>query len=208
MIEAMMFFACGFLVATLLAMVLLPVVHHRAVRITRHELQSIIPPSLIEIQAEADCRRADFAISTCRLERSVEQLRVKAATQISEIARKTQMIDRLRQELEKRTSVAEELVDKVETLTCKIAQLERERERTAMEVVSLEVALSAKEMELVRPATESSPVIYFYTGRQRIGGAHFDATNVDLKNALAKREQILSRCDDEMNTLVPKLGHI
>ena len=102
--------------------------------------------------------------------------------------------------------MAEELVDKVETLTCKIEQLERERERTAMEVVSLEAALSAKEMELVRPA-RSSPVIDIYTGRQRIGGAPLDATNSDLKNALAKREQILSRCDDEMNTLVPKLGH-
>jgi hypothetical protein len=155
MIEAMMFFACGFLVATLLAMVLRPVVHHRAVRLTRYELQSIMPMSLIEIQAEADCLRADFAISTCRLERNVEQLRAKAATQISEIARKTHVINRLRAELERRTSVAEELVDKVETLTCKNEQLERERERTAMEVVSLEAALSAKEKELVRPARSS-----------------------------------------------------
>jgi hypothetical protein len=195
MIETMMFFACGFLTATLLAMVLLPVVHHRAVRLTRHELQSIMPPSLIEIQAEADSLRADFAISTCRLERSVEQLRAKASTQISEIARKTEMINRLREELERRTSVAEELVNKVESLTGKIAQLECERERTAMEIVSLEAALSAKEMDMARPPTERTPVIG-------------DVANADLKNAHAKREQLLSLCDDEMNTLVPKLADI
>jgi hypothetical protein len=35
-----------------------------------------------------------------------------------------------------------------------------------------------------------------------------DVTNADLKNALAKREQLLSRCDDEMNTLVPKVADI
>jgi hypothetical protein len=206
MIETIMFFGCGFLAASLLAMMLLSAVHHRAVRLTRHHLQDTIPTSLIEIQADADRLRADFAISTCRLERSVEQLRVKAATQLSEIERKTQTINRLRAELERRTSVAEELVHKVESLTGKIAQVECERERTAMEVVSLERALSAKEMELVRSATEQSPVIDIHTGR--FGESPLGVTNADLKNALAKRELLLNRCDDEMNTLVPKLADI
>jgi chromosome segregation ATPase len=102
---------------------------------------------LIEIQAGSDQLRADFAISTCRLEKSVEQLKVKAARQLSEIGRQTQTINRLTAELERRTSVVEELVNKVESLTGKIAEVERERDRIAMEVISLECALSAKEWD-------------------------------------------------------------
>ena len=206
MVESIMFFGCGFLAASLLAMVLLSAVHHRAVRLTRLHLQDTVPTSLIEIQAGSDHLRADFAISTCRLERSVEQLRVKAARQLSEIGRQTQTINGLTVELERRTSVAEELVHKVESLSGKIAEVESERDKIAMEVISLECALSAKEMELVRSASEQSPAIDIYNARQRFGESILPiaVTNTDLKDALTKRELFLSRCDDEMNTLVPK----
>jgi chromosome segregation ATPase len=204
MVESIMFFACGFLVASLLAMMLLSAVHHRAVRLARLHLQDTLPTSLIEVQAGSDHLRADFAISTCRLERSVEQLRVKAARQLSEIGRQTQTINRLTVELERRTSVAEELVHKVESLTGKIAEVERERDRIAMEVISLECALAAKKMELVR--CDQSPTIDIDNARQRFRESILPlaVTNTDLKDALAKRELLLSRCDDEMNTLVPK----
>jgi chromosome segregation ATPase len=205
MVESIMLFGCGFLAASLLAMMLLSAVHHRAVRLTRLHLQDTVP-TLIEIQAGSDRLRADFAISTCRLEKSVEQLRVKAARQLSEIGRQTQTINRLTVELERRTSVAEKLVHKVESLTGKIAEVERERDRIAMEVLSLECALSAKEMELVRSASEQSPAIDIHNARQRFGESILPiaVTNTDLKDALTERELLLSRCDDEMNTLVPK----
>ena len=106
-------------------------------------------------------------------------------------------------ELERRTSVAEELVHKVESLTGKIAEVERERDRNAMEVISLECALAAKKMELVR--CDQSPTIDIDNARQRFRSIlPLAVTNTDLKDALAKRELLLSRCDDEMNTLVPK----
>jgi chromosome segregation ATPase len=198
MVESIMLFGCGFLAASLLAMMLLSAVHHRAVRLTRLHLQDTVP-TLIEIQAGSDRLRADFAISTCRLEKSVEQLRVKAARQLSEIGRQTQTINRLTVELERRTSVAEKLVHKVESLTGKIAEVERERDRIAMEVLSLECALSAKEMELVRSASEQSPAIDIHA-RQRFGESILPiaVTNTDLKDALTERELLLSRCDDEM----------
>ena len=206
MVESIMFFGCGFLVASLLAMMLLSAVHHRAVRLARAHLQDAIPTSLIELQAGSDQLRADFAISTCRLEKSVEQLKVKAARQLSEIGRQTQTINRLTAELERRTSVVEELVNKVESLTGKIAEVERERDRIAMEVISLECALSAKEMGLVRSASDQRPAIDNHNARQRFSESILPlaVTNTDLKEALAKRELLLGRCDDEMNTLVPK----
>jgi hypothetical protein len=54
----------------------------------------------------------------------------------------------------RKTVVADELASKVEKLTRKIEEVERERERNAIEVVSTKRALSAKELELVRSATE------------------------------------------------------
>ena len=206
MVESIMLFGCGFLPASLLAMMLLSAVHRRAVRLTRLHLQDIVPTSLIEIQAGSDHLRADFAISTCRLEKSVEQLRVKAARQLTEIGRQRQSINRLTAELERRTSVIDKLVHKVESLTGMIAEVERDRDRIAMEVISLECALSAKEVESVRSAIEESPAIDIHNSRQRFGESILPiaATITNLKDALTKRELLLSRCDDEMNTLVPE----
>jgi septal ring factor EnvC (AmiA/AmiB activator) len=206
MVESIMLFGCGFLAASLLAMMLFSAVHRRAVRLTRLHLQDTVPTSLIEIQAGSDHLRADFAISICRLEKSVEQLRIKAAGQLSEIGRQRQTINRLTAELERRTSAVDKLVHKVESLTGKIAEVERERDRIAMEVISLECALSAKEVELVRSAIEQRPAIDIHNARQRFGESILPiaVTNTDLQDALTKRELLLSRCDDEMNTLVPK----
>jgi len=73
-----------------------------------------------------------------------------------------------------------------------------------MEVISLECALAAKKMELVR--CDQSPTIDIDNARQRFRESILPlaVTNTDLKDALAKRELLLSRCDDEMNTLVTK----
>jgi len=102
MIESIMFFGGGFLVASLLALVLISFVHHRAVRLTHRRLEDAIPVSMAEIQADKDNLRAEFAMSTRRLEMSVEQLKAKATTQLGDIVRKTEAINRLKSELAER----------------------------------------------------------------------------------------------------------
>jgi len=76
MVEQIMFFSGGFLVAALLALILMPVVHRRAVRLTSRRLQDSMPRSMDEIGARMDGMRAEFAMSTRRLERQVESLPV------------------------------------------------------------------------------------------------------------------------------------
>jgi chromosome segregation ATPase len=159
MIEWAMIFWGGFLVACLLALMLSSVVHDRAVRLTRRRLEVSIPESLAELQADKDHLRAHFAISMHRLERSVEELRFKATIQLNEIEHKREVINRLRTELARRTEVADELAHKVESVTGNIGEVERERQRNAIEAVSIERALSAKEVEFVRQATEQRFVI-------------------------------------------------
>jgi hypothetical protein len=77
-IECMMVFCGGFLAASLLGVMLISVVHVRVVRLTHRRLEDDVPLSLIEMHADRDRLRADFAISNRRLEIIVEQLRTRS----------------------------------------------------------------------------------------------------------------------------------
>src|SRR3569833_4736933 len=89
MVEPLMYFAIGFLVAMLCALMLLPLVHNRAVRLTTRRLEAATPMSKAEIQADKDQLRAEFAMSTRRLEMSVDQLKSKTTGQHADLGRKT-----------------------------------------------------------------------------------------------------------------------
>ena len=89
MIEPVMYFAIGFLVASLLGLVLVPLIHNRAVRLTMRRLEAATPFSMAEIQAEKDQLRAEFAMSTRRLEMSIEQLKAKTTSQLGELGKKS-----------------------------------------------------------------------------------------------------------------------
>src|SRR5882672_59075 len=83
MIEPIMFFGIGFLVASLFGLVLIPLVHNRAVRLTMRRLEAATPLSMAEIQADKDQLRAEFAMSTRRLELSVEHMKTKTTSQLA-----------------------------------------------------------------------------------------------------------------------------
>src|ERR1700736_5239697 len=154
MIESIMFFGGGFLVASLLALVLISFVHHRAVRLTHRRLEDAIPVSMAEIQADKDNLRAEFAMSARRLEMSVEQLKAKATNQLGDLARKTEAITRLKAELAEKTSVTDELDAKAKSLSIKIRETEQEYAVKAAAVESTARALAAKEAELAKAAND------------------------------------------------------
>jgi chromosome segregation ATPase len=99
MIEPIMFFGIGFLIASLIGLVILPLVHNRAVRLTARRLEAATPVSMAEIQADKDQLRAEFAMSTRRLEMSVEQLKAKTTGQLADLGKKTDAINRLKAEV-------------------------------------------------------------------------------------------------------------
>jgi chromosome segregation ATPase len=104
MIEAMMYAGLGFLAASLLALLTIPLIHARAVRLTIRRLEAATPLSMAEIQADKDQLRAEFAMSTRRLEISVEQLKAKTTSQLAELGKKTDTINRLKRELGEQTT--------------------------------------------------------------------------------------------------------
>ena len=88
MIEPIIYFALGFLIASLLGLVIVPLVHARAVRLTAKRLEAATPVSMAEIQADKDQLRAEFAMSTRRLEMNVEQLKAKTTSQLADLGKK------------------------------------------------------------------------------------------------------------------------
>ena len=104
MIEPIMYFGIGFLVAALIGLVVIPLVHGRAVRLTMRRLEAATPLSMAEIQADKDQLRAEFAMSTRRLEMSVEQLKTKSTSQLAELGKKGDAINRLKIELGEKTA--------------------------------------------------------------------------------------------------------
>jgi len=107
-----MFFAIGFLAAGIVALVVIPRVHGRAVRLTTRRLEAAIPPSIAEVQAEKDLQRAEFAMSTRRLEAAVEQMNDRYTSQAVELGRKGDALGRLR--LERDAQHAEIVALKIE----------------------------------------------------------------------------------------------
>ena len=110
MIEAIMYFGDGFLFGTLIGVAVIPVVYNRAVGLTLRRLESSLPHSMAEIQADKDLLRAEFAMSRRQLEVRVEELKEQSTSQLAELGRKSDVINRLKIERE---------VQKVETIGLK-----------------------------------------------------------------------------------------
>src|ERR1700738_5299902 len=85
MIEPIMYLAIGFLVSMLFGLMIVPLVHNRAVRLTTRRLEAATPLSMAEIQADKDQLRAEFAMSARRLEMSGDQLKNKTTSQLAEL---------------------------------------------------------------------------------------------------------------------------
>ncbi|MDB5563533.1 MAG: hypothetical protein JWP84_99 [Tardiphaga sp.] len=99
MVEPIMYLAIGFLVSMLFGLMIVPLVHNRAVRLTTRRLEAATPLSMAEIQADKDQLRAEFAMSARRLEMSVDQLKNKTTSQLAELGKKSDAINRMKLEL-------------------------------------------------------------------------------------------------------------
>jgi hypothetical protein len=115
-VEIVMFFGLGFLLAILLMLAFMPAVHRRAVRLTKRKYEPV-PLEQKEMHAEKDRLRADFAMSTRKLENEIDKMQRQAAAHFIDIARKSESITQLKETLDARDTL--------------IAQLQKRNPRTA-----------------------------------------------------------------------------
>src|SRR5207237_9412756 len=133
MIEPIMYMGIGFLVAGLLGIGAIPLVHARAVRLTMKRLEAVTPMSMAEIQADKDQLRAEFAMSTRRLEMGVEQMKAKTTSQLAEIGKKSEAIGRLKVELGEKTAALLALEAKEAQVSEELSRTEQQRAAAATE---------------------------------------------------------------------------
>jgi chromosome segregation ATPase len=150
MVEPAMYFGIGFLVAALFALLFVPLVHNRAVRLTMRRLEAATPLTIAEIRADKDQLRAEFAMSTRRLEMSVEQLKTKTTAQLAELGKKSDAINQLKKELGEKTSVIFAMEARDKTLVEQIRSSEEELAVKTGSLRELERTLSDKEADLLK----------------------------------------------------------
>ena len=149
-----MYFGIGFLVASLLGLVIIPLVHNRATRLTIRRVEAATPLSMAEIQADKDQLRAEFAMSTRRLEMSVEQLKARSTTQLGELGKKTEAITLLRQELGEKSAALSALEAHLTSMHDKVAATEQELSVKSNTAHETGLALADMEAALAKLNTE------------------------------------------------------
>jgi chromosome segregation ATPase len=150
MIEPIMYLAIGFLISMLFGLMIVPLVHNRAVRLTTRRLEAATPLSMAEIQADKDQLRAEFAMSARRLEMSVEQLKNKTTSQLAELGKKSDAINRMKIELGEKNATIFSLEAREKAVKEQLRATEEEFAAKTELLRNAEQALTDKQAELAR----------------------------------------------------------
>ena len=206
LIENIMYFALGLLVAGLVALIIMPAVWRRAVRLTKRRIEAATPITMAEFRADKDQLRAEFALSTRRLEMNVEALRKRLAEQLGDANQKRTDLGALRAEREKHLIVVRELEEREVELRARILELEKEG-------ADLGNRLRKRDRELENRAEEVE------TLRNSLRGGLAKATRVDgislsgdyegdidrLTAALAIERKRAAFLEDQAHSLIERL---
>src|SRR5260221_9376027 len=156
MVEPIMYLAIGFLVSMLFGLMIVPLVHNRAVRLTTKRLEAATPLSMAEIQADKDQLRAEFAMSARRLEMSVDQLKNRTTSQLAELGKKSDAINRMKLELGEKNATIFSLEAREKAIKEQLRATEEEFSAKTESLRDAEQALKQKQNELARLNTELS----------------------------------------------------
>jgi len=156
MVEPIMYLAIGFLLSMLCGLAIVPLVHNRAVRLTTRRLEAATPLSMAEIQADKDQLRAEFAMSARRLEMSVEQLKNKTTSQLAELGKKSDAINRMKIELGEKNATIFALEAREKAVKEQLRATEEEFAAKTEALRGAEQALTDKQAELAKINAELS----------------------------------------------------
>jgi chromosome segregation ATPase len=191
MIEPIMYLAIGFLVSMLFGLMIVPLVHNRAVRLTTRRLEAATPLSMAEIQADKDQLRAEFAMSARRLEMSVDQLKNKTTSQLAELGKKTDAINRMKIELGEKNATIFSLEAREKAMKEQLRATEEEFTAKTESLRDAEQALKEKQNDLVKLNAELSDRSMMAESR-KVELAAVRAQIDELKNRVGDAEKEFS----------------
>src|SRR5947209_6091280 len=154
MVEPIMYLAIGFLLSMLFGVMIAPLVHNRAVRLTTKRLEAATPLSMAEIQADKDQLRAEFAMSARRLEMNVGQRKHKTTSQLAELGKKSDAINRMKHELGEKNATIFSLEAREKAVKEQLRATEEEFAAKTEALRQAEKALTDKQSELSKLNTE------------------------------------------------------
>lgn len=125
-LENIMYFALGLLSAALVSLLLMPAIWRRAVRLTKKRIEAATPMSMAEFRADKDQLRAEFALSTRKLEMTVESLRRRLADQLRDVSRSRADMSGIKVERDKHDEIVKELETREAAARARILELEKE----------------------------------------------------------------------------------
>jgi chromosome segregation ATPase len=221
MIESVMYFGIGFLVAALLGLLFVPLVHNRAVRLTMKRLEAATPLSIAEIRADKDQLRAEFAMSTRRLEMSVEKMKTKTTTQLADLGKKTDAINQLKKELGEKTAAIFALEGREKTLRNQLRSTEEEFEIKSGSLREAERHLADKEAELTKllgelgerslvADSQRTEITAFRTQVEamKVSVAEYERAVAETEHRLTRERTDAETVSDELTTARGKLGDL
>jgi len=156
MVEQIMYVAIGFLLSMLWWLALMPLVHNRAVRLTKRRIEAATPLSMAEIQADKDQLRAEFAMSVRRLETTIEELKSKAASQLADLGRKADAINRMKIELDEKNVTILAIQAREQAMKDRFRTAEEEFSAKTEALHAAELALTNRQNELAKINAEFS----------------------------------------------------
>ena len=132
---------------------------------------------MAEIHADKDQLRAEFAMSTRRLEMSVDQMKAKTSSQLAEIGKKSEAVGRLKLELGEKAAALLGAEAKVNSLT-------EELQGTHNELAARIVSLQETERTLAERTAEGAKV----TAQLNDSSMRADSQRVELVTLQAQAE--------------------
>ncbi|HHB82004.1 MAG TPA: hypothetical protein ENK61_00875 [Devosia sp.] len=190
-IENVMYFVLGFVAAALLALMIMPSIWRRATRLTKKRIEAATPMTMSEFRADKDQLRAEFALSTRRLEMNVEALRQRLADQLEEINRKRIDQAKLKSERDEQLTIVRELEARESTLRRRILDLEKEGTDLAqrLRMKDRDYSKKVKELERLRNRDGAIP------------SNHVD----EVLEALEGERQRAERLEEQVHRLIQQL---
>src|SRR6185369_11209682 len=187
MIEPIMYLAIGFLVSMLFGLMIVPLVHNRAVRLTTRRLEAATPLSMAEIQADKDQLRAELGKKSDAINRIKIELGEKNATIFSLEAREKVVNEQLRATEEEFAAKTELLRNAEQALTDKRADLARINH----ELNDRSMTADSRQVELVAVRTQIEQL------KGRVGDAEKEFSTTQAR--LAQERADSERATHELN---------
>jgi chromosome segregation ATPase len=160
-------------------------------------LEAATPVSMAEIQADKDQLRAEFAMSTRRLEMSVEELKTRTTSQLAELGKKTDAINRLKAELNDKAATIFALEAREKALKDVMRSTEEEFNLKSAALRDVERALSDNEAEL-KKVTSDFGERSMTADSQRVELAALRAQAEALKIQIADSQQEVRETEERL----------